>query len=272
MIKDLPNTYSNTEPLISVITVVYNDKKNLQKTIQSVINQTYKNIDYIIIDGGSTDDTLDVIHENEGNINYWVSEIDEGIYDAMNKGIGSVSGDYLVFLNAGDVFSSNEILDLVAKSAVVNDHPDIMYGQANIFSKDGEFLKKLAPLRFSRLNLTLFGTRTVCHQSIFVKTEIAPHYDTSYRLKAELCWYYEILKQNTHLNIIPLFFPVSNYALGGVGDVLFIDNILERVSVVAKQEGIFVSIITVPFLMIPFLFRLKRKLLDIFFNNRVSSK
>ncbi len=94
----------NNKPLISIITVVYNGEKFLEKTIQSVINQTYKNIEYIIIDGGSTDGTVDIIKKYEDQIDYWVSERDGGIYDAMNKGIDKANGVGLLFLNAGDYF------------------------------------------------------------------------------------------------------------------------------------------------------------------------
>ena len=94
----------NNKPLISIITVVYNGEKFLEKTIQSVINQTYKNIEYIIIDGGSTDGTVDIIKKYEEQIDYWVSERDGGIYDAMNKGIDKANGVGLLFLNAGDYF------------------------------------------------------------------------------------------------------------------------------------------------------------------------
>ena len=92
------------KPLISIITVVYNGENFLEKTIQSVINQTYKNIEYIIIDGGSTDGTVNIIKRYEDQIDYWVSERDGGIYDAMNKGIDKANGVGLLFLNAGDYF------------------------------------------------------------------------------------------------------------------------------------------------------------------------
>jgi hypothetical protein len=91
-------------PLITVITIVYNGAKYLEQTIQSVINQTYPNVEYIIIDGGSTDGTLDIIKKYEDYIDYWVSEPDKGIYDAMNKGIRCSLGKGLMFLNAGDYF------------------------------------------------------------------------------------------------------------------------------------------------------------------------
>lgn len=102
--------YMKTNPLITVITVVYNGEKYLEETILSVINQSYENIEYIIIDGGSTDGTLDIIKKYEDKIAYWVSEKDKGIYDAMNKGIKTATGEWLNFMNAGDHFYSRDIL------------------------------------------------------------------------------------------------------------------------------------------------------------------
>lgn len=93
-------------PLVTVITVVYNDGSNLEETIKSVLTQKYKNIEYIIIDGGSNDNTLDVIRKYESKIDYWVSERDFGIYDAMNKGISAANGQWLNMMNSGDVFAT----------------------------------------------------------------------------------------------------------------------------------------------------------------------
>jgi len=105
--------YIKDNPLISVITVVFNGENDLEQTIKSVINQTYNNIEYIVIDGGSTDDTLSIIKKYEDKINYWVSEDDNGIYDAMNKGVGLAQGEWLCFINSGDIYiSQNTLFDL----------------------------------------------------------------------------------------------------------------------------------------------------------------
>ena len=101
---------NNTKPLISIITVVLNDKDNIEKTILSVLNQNYKNIQYIIIDGGSSDGTIDIIKKYEKNIGFWVSEKDKGIYDAFNKGLKHTNGDLIGFTNSGDTLT-NESLD-----------------------------------------------------------------------------------------------------------------------------------------------------------------
>jgi len=114
---------------ISIITVVYNSVSTLEQTILSVINQTYENIEYIIIDGGSTDGTLNIIKKYQDIINYWISEPDKGIYDAMNKGIERASGEWIQFLNSGDVFVSTEVLESVFKNDI-SDNIGILYGDS----------------------------------------------------------------------------------------------------------------------------------------------
>lgn len=111
------------KPLISIITVVFNGEKFLEKTIQSIINQSYDNIEYAIIDGGSTDGTVDIIKKYEDKIDYWVSEKDKGISDAFNKGVKIVNGDYINFQGDGDGFVSNDVLEKVFED--INPDEDI---------------------------------------------------------------------------------------------------------------------------------------------------
>ena len=256
------NINHENDPLMSVVTVVFNGENLIENTIKSVLLQSYNNVEFLIIDGSSTDGTRNIIHAYEYGIDYYLSEKDQGIYDAMNKGIRAAKGDYLIFLNAGDVFSSENVLESVAKEVVSNEYPEILYGETNIFTDKGEFVKKLLPLRFSRLNLTLFGTRTVCHQSIFVRRQSAPFFDITYKLKGELCWYYDIIKQNQMLKAVSLPFPIANYLLGGVGDILFRKNILERMRVVVEKVGVPGCFIAVPSLFVAIIIRLKRMLIS----------
>ena len=100
-------------PKISIVTVSYNTSDCIEKTIQSVINQTYPNVEYLIIDGGSTDGTQQIIERYDDRIAYFVSEKDKGLYDGMNKGIAAATGDYLLFMNADDVFVNNEVVEKI---------------------------------------------------------------------------------------------------------------------------------------------------------------
>ena len=130
-------SYEN-KPLISIITVVYNGEKHLEETIQSVINQTYDNVEYIIIDGGSTDGTLEIIKKYEDKIDYWVSEKDRGMYNALNKGFSCANGEYLGWLNADDTLFPNAFKDIYA---VFKIFPDIQWitGRRVILNAHGQY-------------------------------------------------------------------------------------------------------------------------------------
>lgn len=120
---------------ISVITVCYNTASTIEKTILSVLNQTYPDIEYIIIDGGSTDGTIDIIKKYVDKIAYWISEQDDGLYDAMNKGIRIASGDYINFMNAGDIFTSSDVVESIFSNEL--EDADIIYGNSISQYPDG---------------------------------------------------------------------------------------------------------------------------------------
>lgn len=155
----------NNNPKISIITVVYNSKKGLEKTIKSVINQIYKNIEYIIIDGGSTDGTIDIIKKYQDKIDYWISEPDQGIYDAMNKGAKQASGEYLYFLNSGDYLFDENIIKKIAR-CINQNNSDLIVG--GIIRLHNGFEGFSAPEEMRRLK---FG-RTLPHQGSFVKSSV----------------------------------------------------------------------------------------------------
>ena len=122
----------NNQPLISIITVVYNGDTHLEQTIQSVIGQSYKNIEYIVIDGGSTDSTIDIIKKYEERITYWISEKDNGIYDAMNKGVQVATGDFVNFLNADDTICADNALEYIVGHMDQDD--SVYFSRARIVS------------------------------------------------------------------------------------------------------------------------------------------
>ena len=104
--------------LVSIITIVFNDVNNIQETIDSVWSQSYQNIEYIVIDGGSSDGTREVVERNTDKIDFWISEIDHGIYDAINKGIKAANGDYIGLLHSGDLFNSSNVVDAIVEEFV----------------------------------------------------------------------------------------------------------------------------------------------------------
>lgn len=128
-------SYEN-KPLISIITVVFNGEQYLEQTIQSVINQNYDNVEYIIIDGGSADETLEIIKKHEDQIDYWVSEKDKGIYDAMNKGIALARGDLIGIINADDYYENN-IFEKVAK-VYSSQNTNVIYGDLGLLKNEGK--------------------------------------------------------------------------------------------------------------------------------------
>jgi len=180
-IPQTSNLKSQTYPLITIITVVYNGEKYLEETIQSVINQTYPNVEYIIKDGGSTDGTLDIIKKNEDYIDYWVSEKDKGIYDAMNKGIDLASGKWINFMNAGD-----RLLYLNFKDLIKNHHTYVNYFYD--FDKSKIFRKPLTKLYLTR--------NTPCHQSIIYKKNELIKYDLNFPIIADFVQFLEIVKNH----------------------------------------------------------------------------
>ncbi|MCF6204986.1 MAG: glycosyltransferase [Methylococcaceae bacterium] len=150
-------------PLITVVTVVFNGVKYLEQTIISVIEQSYANVEYIIIDGGSNDGTLDIIKKYESQIDYWVSEPDKGIYGAMNKGISLANGEWLNFMNAGDWFYSKNIITLITNS---NIQADFIYGNHESRYPTTQVKHKAGLLK------NVWKGMVFCHQSFFVRKEL----------------------------------------------------------------------------------------------------
>ena len=186
---------------LSIITITFNAERFLPKTIQSVVTQLYPNVEYIIVDGKSTDGTVGIINDFEEQIRAkgidfkWISEPDKGLYDAMNKGLQMATGDFVWFINAGD-----EIFDAVTAQIVANaatDSVDVVYGQTLIIDPNGAPCgerHKIAPKNL-QLNSLLNGL-VVCHQSIVVRKNIAPKYDLQYRYSADYDWVCGVLKQS----------------------------------------------------------------------------
>lgn len=169
---------------ITVITVVFNAAKTIEKTIQSVINQTYKEIEYIIVDGGSTDGTLDIIKKYEKAIAYWNSEPDKGIYDAMNKGLEKASGNYIYFLGADDCLCDEKVILEIAKNIDINS-TEILSGK--IIQINQELLLKRVVGRPLISQEILEKGIMPPHQGIFVRQDIMKKYkfDCAYKAASD---------------------------------------------------------------------------------------
>ena len=170
----------------SIITVNYNNCEGLRKTIESVINQSYKDFEFIIIDGESTDGSVEIIKQYEPYITYWKSEKDKGIYNAMNKGICEAKGDYLNFMNSGDIFYNNEILSLIAN---IQGNYDIIVGRDYHYNEQTH--KGYAPPVPSRISMITFFKETLPHQGAFIsrKLFISSMYDDTLQIVADWAFY-----------------------------------------------------------------------------------
>lgn len=173
---------------ISVVTICYNCEKDIQRTIDSVVSQSYSNIEYIIIDGASKDKTVDIIKANENNISVWVSEPDKGIYDAMNKGIRLATGDYINFLNAGDIYHSPESVSLMFNKPT---NADILYGTIHFITQRKTIIVKPFPLK------DLEKKMIMGHPSVFAKGCVIKElmFDTSYRSSGDFDFLYRCYQQ-----------------------------------------------------------------------------
>jgi len=204
------------KPLISIITVVYNGEKYLEQTIQSVINQTYDNVEYIIIDGGSTDGTLDIIKKYEGTIDYWVSEVDKGIYDAMNKGIILATGKIIGLINSDDWYELNTVDTIVDRFQKDNSidlyHGDLLY-------YDHSSIKKYSP-KFTYWRMLFLGM-SLYHPTCFVRKEVYQEslFDIKYQLVADYKLIFSLMKKNKKTVYIPEV--LANMRGGGAGTVFW---------------------------------------------------
>jgi len=226
-----------SEPLITIITVVYNGEKYLEQTIQSVINQTYDNVEYIIIDGGSTDGTLDIIRKYEDKIDYWVSEKDAGIYDAMNKGIAVATGEWINFMNAGDSLVNENSLKIFSKyfdSTFALIYSDILI-KNQITS---EFTEHKQPIF-----RTWYGNyKMLCHQSILFNKKILIKFNIKYKISADFDLLLSLFKRKK-LFSIHIQKPLISYLDGGCSGNDVLSSIQERMSIINEYESFLFKLI-----------------------------
>ncbi len=206
---------------VTIVTVVYNGEQEIEDTIKSIVEQTYKNIEYIVIDGASNDNTVSIIKRYDDKIDYWVSEKDNGIYDAMNKAIDLATGDWINFMNAGDTFASHDILEKVFTQNDVSDY-DVIYG--NNYYKGDNFLKK----QIARNLNILYKGMAFNHQSSFIKLSIIKKYkfDPIWRIQCEYDLFMKLYLNNykfKHVNEV-----VAIYRDGGFSEQNTVERTIER--------------------------------------------
>lgn len=196
---------------VSIITVVYNGAQDIENTILSVINQTYDNIEYIIIDGNSNDGTLGIIQKYKNRISKIISEPDNGIYDAMNKGISISTGDWIHFRNCGDYFASTTILSEIFDTKNDYSSIDIIHGNSICWDKFCYFLDEPPIIK----NPQTKGM-PVFHPSTFIKSDLHKNllFDLKYKLAADHDFFVKCCKNNRKFHYIPLNISIFNIGEG----------------------------------------------------------
>jgi len=239
-------------PLISIITVTYNPGiERLKKTLASVKKQTIRNeIEYLIIDGNSTDGTIDWIKSQKHDINYFLSEPDSGIYDAMNKGCLSAHGEWILFLNAGDQLYSQNTLENI-KELLINVNHDVIYGDCIQAYEDYDVYDKASPL--SRLPFQMIAS----HQSILCKRKLLIEHP--FNLKYTVCADFDFICKVFNKNKIFIYYnaPISIIEPVGFSSANYINNLLEKRNIVltyftSKRLSLYfyytIRIVTFPFI------------------------
>jgi glycosyltransferase involved in cell wall biosynthesis len=224
---------------ISIITVVYNGVDLLEDTIRSVVGQTYPNIEYLIIDGASNDGTLDIIKKYDDLIDQWISEPDNGLYDAMNKGIKLATGDYLWFMNSGDhIHEPTTVQRMMDRNT---NNADIIYGEVLLVDSNRHPLGTRSELSTRKLPKQLHWKSlkhgmVVSHQAFLPKRSIAPLY-IEHNLAADIDWVIECLKKSKrNLNTEMV---LAKFLLGGVSKQRHQQSLKDRFAVLQKHYGLF---------------------------------
>lgn len=236
-------------PFISIITVVYNAAALVRRTIDSVVSQDYPHLEYIIVDGASTDGTQEVIALYGEAIAQWVSEPDKGIYDAMNKGLAMARGHYVWFLNAGDTLPNRSTVSEMAATLPANALPSVIYGETLICDGEGRAIglrRKKAP---DQLTWRSFRQgMVVCHQAILVERTLAERFDLQYRISADFAWVLAALKRSRSVHNSRMV--LAHYMQDGLSRQNIVTSLRERARIMAGYFG-WPSVVWNHLLMIP---------------------
>jgi glycosyltransferase involved in cell wall biosynthesis len=220
-------------PHISVITINFENLKELQKTFSSVVSQTYQDLEYIVIDGGSQDGTVNFLQEHSTALSYWVSEKDNGIYDAMNKGVKVAKGEWIVFMNSGDLFFQDSTIEQIAP--YLDRVNDVVYGGFELISDD-EYGYRTSQGQPADLSLIWHQIPT-CHQSVFVKRKLQSQYpfNTSLNWCADHDFLARLYQLGSKFQEIPIIVSKFDASGGKVRDLLTYTT--ERWSICRKYFG-----------------------------------
>lgn len=226
------------QPKLTVITIVFNNVRDIERTVLSVLNQHYPNIEYLVIDGASTDGTLEVLKNYEGRLAKLISEKDKGIYDAMNKGLSLASGDYVLFMNSGDEIYNVDTVEQVFNSSA---DADIYYGETEMFDDNWISLgqrRHKAPETFTWKGFQ-YGM-SISHQAIYIRTTLIEPYDLQYKLSADIDWIIKAAKKAK--KIVNTRIYVAKYLVGGMSKKKHRQSLIERFHIFSKHYGLISNI------------------------------
>lgn len=221
---------------ISVITIVYNGQDIIERTIKGVLAQTYrKNVEYIVIDGASTDNTLDIIKRYESDIDLIVSEPDKGIYDAMNKGVNLASGEWISFINADDTFADDDVLANVI--SMVEDSDDVVYGSTDFISEDDELIFKDSPKPIE----TIVDSMPFCHQAALIKSSLIKElkFDTTFKIIADFDSFLRAYLLGAKFRGVDL--TISSFRWGGLSTTSVFSSAIETIYSILRNTSLEVA-------------------------------
>ncbi|MDE6692008.1 MAG: glycosyltransferase [Muribaculaceae bacterium] len=237
-------------PLFSIITVTYNAAATINATLDSVREQTFEDYEHLIIDGASADSTVEIVNSYNNAKTVVISEKDDGIYDAMNKGLSIAKGEYLIFMNAGDRFPDPRTLSHYASAITENDYPGIVYGQTRLVDINGNYVGERHLKAPERLTLDSFKNgMVVCHQAMAVNHKIALLFNRKYKYSSDYEWVIVCL-QHSRKNVY-LKENTVDYLCEGATTTHHKDSLYERYCIMCTYYG------TIPTLLrhIKFAFR-----------------
>lgn len=233
----LKYTHMENPPLISIITITYNAAKELQPTMQSVAQQTWKDFEHIIIDGASTDNTLEVAKQCHTPNLRIISEPDKGLYDAMNKGLNNSKGKYVLFLNAGDTFHNADVLLKYAYACKNN--ADIIFADTIIVDASRRLIGPRHLTAPEKLSFQSFSEgMLICHQAFMVKKSLTPPYDTTYRFSADYDWTVKCIQKTQPDRCVNLNMIAIDYLADGTTDKNKWKSLIERFKIMCKHYGV----------------------------------
>ena len=239
----------------TIVTITYNAEHVLQRTLDSVLTQTYEGVEHLIVDGASKDGTLQMAEQykaksdasDSGHKVIILSEPDHGIYDAMNKGLTQASGDYIVYMNAGDFFPNEDTLEKIVQRCQLNEQPTdelpgVLYGNTDIVDDEGRFLHPRKHQPTQQLSWRSFRQgMLVCHQAFYARTDIAKNqqYDTRYRFSADVDWCIRVMKETERmgLRLCNADMVIANYTEEGATTKNHHASLVERFRVMAHHYG-----------------------------------